>query len=237
MSRPAVLLLHAFPLDSRMWDPHQAALEEAGYHAIAPDLPGGDSANTLAAWAERVLHAADGPLVPVGVSMGGYLAFELWRQAPERIAALVLVGTRAGAGPQESRAGRDDAIRVVCDDGPPALWERLEGRLFAPGAPPDVVAHAREIALEQGTLRLKAALEAIRDREDSRETLATIDVPVLVVVGEGDTLIPPEESEAMAAELPNARLVRIPGAGHLPPLEQPGRFDEALLSFLAEVAS
>ena len=219
-----------------MWEPQKRALDAAGYHALAPDLPGPDEASTMRDWADRVLHVVDGPLVPVGVSMGGYLAFELWRRARDRIAALVLADTRAGGETPESRQGRDDSIRVVCDDGVPALWERLEPRLFAPGTPAEVVANARGIALEQGTKRLKAALEAIRDREDSRETLARIDVPVLVVVGEEDALTPPSESEAMAEVLPHARLVRIPGAGHLAPVEQPEPFNDALISFLDEVA-
>ena len=235
MARPVVLLLHAFPLDSRMWELQQEALESAGYHALAPDLPGPGCEKTMREWAERVLHVADGPLVPVGVSMGGYLAFELWRRAGERIRALVLAGTRAGPETDESRRGRDVSIRVLGEDGVPALWEGLERRLFAPGASTDVVARAREIALEQGAVRLQAALESIRDREDSRPTLATIAVPVLVVAGEEDQVAAASESEAMVRELPNARLVRIPGAGHLPPLEQPERFNAALLSFLAEV--
>ncbi|MDQ3859328.1 MAG: alpha/beta hydrolase, partial [Actinomycetota bacterium] len=97
MSRPRVLLLHAFPLDCRMWTDTKRALEGAGWPVSAPDLPGPDAEPSLGAWADRVLASTDGRLVPVGASMGGYLAFELWRRARERIAALVLVATRAGA--------------------------------------------------------------------------------------------------------------------------------------------
>jgi 3-oxoadipate enol-lactonase len=236
MSRPTALLLHAFPLDSRMWQPQRAALEEAGWHVVAPDLPGPDGGNALGDWAERVLHVVDGPLVPVGVSMGGYLTFELWRRAAERIVALVLVDTRAGADTPEGRAGREESIRVVCEEGVAELWEGLEPKMFAAGVVPEVAARAREIVLEQGSSRLRQALEALRDRSDSTPLLAEIGVPVLVVVGEEDAITPPAESEAMVAALPDARLVRVGGAGHLTPLERPDDLNDALLSFLAELA-
>lgn len=236
MTRPTVLLLHAFPLDSRMWQAQREALEAAGWHVMAPDLPGPDGGNALGEWAERVLRAVEGPLVPVGVSMGGYLAFELWRRAEERIAALVLVDTRAGADTAEGRAGREESIRVVCEEGVAELWEGLEPKMFAPGVAPEVAASAREIVLEQGSSRLRQALEALRDRSDSTPLLAEIRVPVLVVVGEEDAITPPAESRAMVGALPDARLVRIRGAGHLTPLERPDEVSEALLSFLGELA-
>jgi 3-oxoadipate enol-lactonase len=236
MTRPHVFLLHAFPLDCRMWAATKRALEEGGWHVSAPDLPGPVAESTLGAWAERILHAGDEPIVPVGVSMGGYLAFELWRRVRERIAGLVLVDTRAGGETPESRAGRDETIRLLDEVGVPAVWERLEGKLFARTTQREVVERARELALEQGPTRLAAAVAAIRDRGDSTALLAEIDVPVLVVTGEEDALIPPGEAEAMAEAIPQARLVRIPGAGHLPPLERPEEFRRALLPFLEELA-
>jgi len=232
VNTPTVVLLHAFPLDSRMWDAQRAALRERGWHVVAPDLPGPESANTLEAWAERVLANVDGALVPVGASMGGYLAWELWRRGRERIAALVLVDTRATGETDGSRAGRDEAIRVVCEEGVAELWEGLERRILAPGASAVARARAREIALEQGSSRLRAALEAIRDREDATALLPQIDVPALVLVGEEDAIAPPEEAAEMAAALPNARLVRVPRAGHLAPLEAPEAVTAALLEFL-----
>ena len=230
-----VVLLHAFPLDCRMWSEVKHVLVDAGYHVSAPDLPGPEAEPSLGAWAERVLRSADGPLVPVGASMGGYLAFELWRRGPERIAGLALVATRAGAETPETRRGRDETIALLEDDGVTALWERLGPNLFAPGASPEVVAGAREIALEQGATRLVAAVAAMRDRRDSRELLGEIDVPVLVAVGEADGVIAPEEAEALVAALPDARLVRIDGAGHLVPLERPDHLARELLAFLAEL--
>jgi 3-oxoadipate enol-lactonase len=237
MTRPRVLLRHAFPLDCRMWADTKHVLEAAGWHVSAPDLPGPEAEPTLAAWADRVLHPGEERIVPVGVSMGGYLAFELWRRAPERIAGLVLVDTRAGGESAESRRGRDETLALLDEVGAHAVWQSLEGRLFAPGVSREVVERARELALEQGAERLAAAVTAIRDRADSTGLLGEIDVPVLVVTGEEDAIVPPAEAEAMVEALARARLVRIPGAGHLSPLERPDDFARALLAFLDEVAA
>ena len=220
-----------------MWAAQKDPLEQAGYDVTLPDLPGASADSTLSAWADRVLAATDKDLVPVGASMGGYLAFELWRRARERIRALVLAATRAGADTPDARKARDDNILVLDEEGVPALWERLEEKLFSPEPHADLVARAREIALEQGATRLTAALEAMRDREDSTALLREIDVPVLVVAGEQDALIPREEAETMVEALPRARLVTIPTAGHLVPLERPDEFNRALLSFLDELAA
>lgn len=237
MSPPAVLLLHAFPLDARMWDGQRGALEAAGHEVVAPHLPGPAPELGFDAWARRVLALVDGKFVPVGCSMGGYLAFELWRQAPERIAALALVDTRATPDTPEQREARNDAIRLLGEAGRGVFWDDLAPRLFAAGAEPAVVARAREIALEQPVTGLVAAQETIRDRPDSRPTLAGIDVPVVMLVGEEDAMTPPADAEAMAAAVDGARLVRVAGAGHLSPLERPDEVAEALVAFLAEVSA
>jgi 3-oxoadipate enol-lactonase len=219
-----------------MWGHLGSALDEAGHRVVAPDLPGEEPELGFDAWARRVLDLVDGPFVPIGCSMGGYLAFELWRQAPERIAALVLADTRATPDSPEQRVARDDSIRVLGEAGHEAFWDDLAPKIFAGSSDPAVVERARTIAFEQPLTGLVATQETIRDRADSRPTLATIDVPVLVVVGEGDKLTPPADSEAMVAALPDARFSRIPNAGHLAPLEQPAAVAGAVREFLGEVA-
>jgi len=232
LARPTVLLLHAFPLDSRMWRSQQAALEATGQEVFAPDLPREPLEVGFEAWARQVLGEIEGDFVPVGCSMGGYLAFELWRQARERIRALALLDTRATADTPEQRQARDDTIRVVGEEGFEPFWEALAPRLFAPGADPELVAWARAVAAEQPLTALVAALETLRDRADSRETLETIDVPVLVAVGAEDAITPPADAEDMAARVPSARLSTIAGAGHLAPLERPDEVTRALLALL-----
>jgi 3-oxoadipate enol-lactonase len=235
MSRPIVLLLHAFPLDARMWDAQRRALEGAGYEVIAPDLPGAEADIGFGGWADRVLGEVEGDFIPVGISMGGYLTFELWRRARTRIPALVLADTRATADTPEQRQARDDTICLLGEDGFEPFWNGLAPKLFSAGADPDVVARAHALAVEQQITGLVAALMTLRDRDDSTATLATIDVPVLVVVGEEDALTPPSDAAELEDGVRLARLVRLPGAGHLTPLEQPDEFNRALLSFLDEV--
>lgn len=237
MAEPTVLLLHAFPLDSRMWAAQSAALEADGYQVEAPELPPEPLAVGFAAWARSLLGFLDGEIVPVGCSMGGYLAFELWRQASERIRALVLIGTRAPADSPEQREARDDTIGLLGEAGKQAFWDASGPRLFAPDADPELVERARAMTLERPITELVATLETLRDRPDSRPTLAAIDVPVLVVVGEEDRVTPPAEAEAMVDGLANARFSRIAGAGHLSPLERPSEVTEALRGFLREVAA
>jgi pimeloyl-ACP methyl ester carboxylesterase len=219
-----------------MWDDLAATLDEVGYPVVAPDLPGDEPELGFGTWGRRVLGLVDGPFVAVGCSMGGYLSFELWRQAPERIAALVLADTRATPDSPEQREARDDSIRVLGEAGHEAFWADLAPKIFAEDVEPVVVERARAITFEQPLTGLVATQETIRDRVDSRPTLSTIDVPVLVLVGEEDRLTPPADSEAMVAALPDARFSRMAGAGHLAPLEQPEAVAVAVREFLQEVA-
>ena len=106
-----LLLLHAFPLDARMWEGQIPPLEQAGHEVIAPNLPGSEPDSSLSSWAARILELLPGDFIPVGISMGGYLAFELWRQAPKRIPAMILADTRANADDEAGRAARQK-IRV-----------------------------------------------------------------------------------------------------------------------------
>jgi pimeloyl-ACP methyl ester carboxylesterase len=236
MSAPPILLLHGFPLDARMWDAQVSALEQAGYESLAPNLPGRDPDNDLANWAGRVLQLLPGDFIPVGCSMGGYLIFELWRQASARIPAAVFIDTRAGADTPEVREGRGETIRILGEDGFDAFWKLQEPKLFGPDTPPDVIERARAIAAEQPVTNLVATLQALASRPDSSETASSLDVPALVIVGEEDVLTPPSEAEQLAELLPIAQLVRIPGAGHLTPLEQPARVNEELMVFLSRTA-
>jgi pimeloyl-ACP methyl ester carboxylesterase len=234
---PPIVFLHAFPLDARMWEAQTAVLEQAGYETLAPNLPGREPDNKLSSWAERVLELLPDSFIPVGCSMGGYLIFELWRQAPARMPAAVFVDTRAGADTPEAREARTETVRVLREDGFDAFWELQEPKLFGSGASPDVIERARAIAAEQPIPNLIATVEALRDRPDSRETAAEMDVPALVVVGEEDQLTPPAEARDLAALLPAARLVTLGGAGHLTPLEKPAELNEEIFLFLTSLDS
>jgi pimeloyl-ACP methyl ester carboxylesterase len=232
-----LLLLHGFPLDGRMWDDQVGSLEQAGYETLAPNLPGREPDNDLGRWAERLLQLLPGDFIPIGCSMGGYLIFELWRQASSRIPAAVFVDTRAGADTPEARQGREDTIRLLGEDGFDPFWEAQAPKLFGPSAAPAVLERARQIAAEQPITNLVATLQALATRPDSGETAISMAVPALVIVGEEDALTPPAEAEELVTLLPAGKLVRIPGAGHLTPLETPDQIKEELLVFLASLDS
>lgn len=235
-----LLLLHAWPIDARMWDPQRAAVP-AAVAVVAPNLPGfggSESAGdvtTMTAAAERALAAMDeagiGRAVVCGLSIGGYVAFELWRRARERVGGFVLANTRAVGDSDEAAAGRRalaERLRsegnVVAEDPPPLLSE---------GAPEKLAARVRGWIAEQPAEAIAAALLGMAVRPDSTPDLATIDVPTLVITSTGDRLIPPEITTEMAREIPGARLETVDGAGHLTNVEAPEAFDALLLDHLA----
>jgi pimeloyl-ACP methyl ester carboxylesterase len=232
-----VLLLHAFPLDARMWEGQLPVLERAGYEVIAPNLPGRDPDPDLQSWGARILELLPGDFVPVGISMGGYLTFELWRQAPARIPALALLDTRANADDETGREARDETVRVLEEEGFESFWAGLAPRLFSAEASEEVVARAHEIAADQPLESLVAAVRALRDRSDSMQTLSEIDAQALVVVGAEDALTPPDAAKEIVGGLLHARYAEIAGAGHLTPLERPDEVNEELLLFLHEALS
>jgi 3-oxoadipate enol-lactonase len=231
-----LLLLHAFPLDARMWGEVRGRLaERGGRPVLAPTLPVSPGRRTMGEWADDVLGLTDAEMIPVGVSMGGYLVFELWRRASERIPALVLADTRAQGESAEGRETRNRTIAEIREGGAAALWRGLEDRVLAAGASRQVRDRARQLALSRDPAELTAMVEAIRDRPDSTETVATITSPTLVVVGEEDAIVPLADAATLANELPEGRLRTIPGAGHLAPLERPEAFVAVVSAFLDEV--
>ena len=173
------------------------------------------------AWAEAVLAATTGRLVLAGASMGGYCALAAARRAPERVAGLVLVGSRADADPPERREAREKQLRTIATGGAAALWESMAALLFAADTPVEVVEHARATALEQAPDGLARAVRAIRDRHDRRDVLTALGERSLAIFGEADAIAPPAEVEAPQ------RLV-LPGAAHLVGLERPGEVTTAV---------
>jgi pimeloyl-ACP methyl ester carboxylesterase len=226
-----VVLLHALPLDERMWAGQEAAL--AGYEVVAPRLYG--LGRTIDAWAEHVLADVDGPFVAVGASMGGYCALAIARRAPERLRGLLLTGTRAAADTPERRAGREDTIRLIRAAGARGLWDDMRPRLLPEDAASAVVEKARLLALAQEPDALVAAVEAIRDRPDSTDVLRRLPAPLLVVIGTEDPYVQVDEARRLAGEAPNGRLVVL-DAGHLASLQRPGDFNRELEAFLEEAA-
>ena len=226
-----VLLLHAFPLDERMWEPQLESLRD--YEVWTPRLYG--RGESLDDWAASLLDEEDGELILVGASLGGYAALAMTSRAPERSRALALVGARAQGDSPERRAGRADTIALIENGGVEALWENQRPKLLLEDASEPAVDRTRELVLARGTDELTEAVRALRDRADNSETFASFEGASLVAVGEVDAFFPPEEAEALAAKARHGRFRVFAGAKHLPSLEQPDEFNAALANFLADV--
>jgi pimeloyl-ACP methyl ester carboxylesterase len=242
-----VLLVHGFPHDRGVWRAQREAVGEAldGIRLLLPDLPGFGGSAPLAApsmdtYADTIAavldHAEVDRAVVGGLSMGGYVSFAVWRRHADRVRALVLCDTRAGADTDAAREKRRALITTARAEGAGAVAEQqLTGQLgktTRATAPVlvDEVAHMLRRAPVRGIVD---ALEAMMSRPDSTDTLPTIAVPTLVVVGDEDVVTPVDEARTMAALVPAARLVVVDGAGHLAPLEQGATFNAALAEFLA----
>jgi pimeloyl-ACP methyl ester carboxylesterase len=226
-----VVLLHAFPLDERMWEPQLESLRD--YEVSTPRLYGRGA--SIDDWAATLLDEEDGDLVLIGASLGGYAALSITRRAPERVRALALIGARAEDDSPERRAGRGDTIELIETEGVEGLWENQRPKLLLKSAPDETVADVRELVLARNVDELTEAVAALRDRADNSETFTSYDGPSLVAVGEGDEFFPPAEAESLAGRARHGRFRVFAGAKHLPSLEQPGEFNAALANFLADV--
>jgi pimeloyl-ACP methyl ester carboxylesterase len=243
----ALLLFHAFPLSRSMWQGQARALADT-WRVVRPDARGfGESRpavgpltmDRIADDGATVLdHLGVEKAVVGGCSMGGYAAFAFARRHPGRLAGLYLQDTKASPDTDEARASRKALAARVLAEGTAAAEAALLPKLVGETTHrkrQDLLARLRADVLAASPPAIAAALSGLGGREDSRETLAAIRVPTLVLVGEEDLLTPPVEAEAMASAIAGARLVRVPGAGHLANLEAPEAVNAALSDFLASL--
>jgi pimeloyl-ACP methyl ester carboxylesterase len=227
-----LVLLPGLLCDRRLFGPQLPALEAGGRRVLVPDLTGEGTVEALAA---RVLaEAPPGPFALCGLSMGGYVAQEIVRQAPERVARLALLDTRARADSPEETARRRGLIELA---------ERGEFRGVTPRLLPLLIHRDRlaDGALTGLVQAMAAAVgrdaflrqqRAIMARRDYRPLLPAIRVPTLVLCGREDAITPPEMHHEMAAAVPDATLVVLPNCGHLAPLERPGAVAAQLSAWL-----
>lgn len=244
-SGPAVILLHGYPLCRAMWQPQLKALSAAGFRVIAPDLRGfGQSPLpkgpvSVADYADDVIALMDelglGRAVVVGMSMGGYVLFNLLERYPRRLAGAVFVVTRAAADDEAGRQRRSALAKEVAEGRPQAVVEAFKDILFAPQTllgNPELVAKVRGWLEATSSEGMIAGLLAMRDRRDALALLPTIKVPALVIGAELDRAIALEHSRAIAAGIPDAHLQIMAGVGHMANLEAPEAFNGLLLKFL-----
>ncbi|MFI5350129.1 MAG: alpha/beta fold hydrolase [Elusimicrobiota bacterium] len=239
---PAVVLLHAFPMSSAMWEPQLEALK--AYRVILPDFRGFGATPFSAPW--FIEHAVDDlfesltacgveKAVLVGLSMGGYVALRAVEKKPARVKALVLCDTRAEADANENKIKRAAAVDFVRSRGVAPFLDPFLNDSLAPKTKtekPKVVEFLKNTALKSSPDAVMAALAALAARGDMTAALPGIKVPTAVFVGSQDKITPLPLAEAMRARIPGAALHIIPDAGHFSNAENSEAFNERLVSFL-----
>jgi 3-oxoadipate enol-lactonase len=246
-SGDALVLLHGFPLDRRMWDAQVERLSEH-YRVIAPDFRGfGQSmrsdpftieslADDIHVFLEQLVAK---PCVLAGLSMGGYVALAYAKKFAKDLRGLILVDTKAEADTPQGKEARAKMIELVRASGPKAVADQMVPKMLAAGtiqSRPDVAKQLRTLMENCPAHTIEYALAAMRDRADRTAELASINIPTLVVVGDADAITPPDVAEKMAAAIPGAKLETIRGAGHMSPMEQPEQVNRAIERFMTELA-
>jgi 3-oxoadipate enol-lactonase len=244
-----VILLHAFPLNARMWRPQLENVPD-GCRFIAPDFrgfgrslvtqrpPEGEK-TTMDDYAADVLSLMDrlemDDAVIGGLSMGGYVALAMHRMAPSRFAGLVLADTKSQADTPQAREGRLRMREVLATKGPAGVADELLPKLLGEATraeQPDLVQQTRALIESAPPEAIDAAIGALMDRPDSTPGLDDISCATLVLVGEHDEITPPAVAEMMQRAIRRSTLSMIAGAGHLSSLEQPDVFSRGLRDFL-----
>lgn len=242
-----MLLVHGFPLDNRMWR-YQIDHFQTQYQVIAPDLRGFGKSGPLEAgasmqsFAEELIEMLDalevkGPVILCGLSMGGYIAWQLARRWPNRFSHLIMCNTRAAADPAEIARARRIAAQGILANGSSGFIQEQMKRLVCETTSihnPDVIDLVQSIMAATNPTSIAGALIALADRPDATPWLADITQPTLVIAAEEDVITPPAEMRAFADLIPNKKFVEIPEAGHLSPLEQPQAVNQAIQDFLQE---
>lgn len=242
--RGTLVLLHAFPLNARMWEP-QLALADHGWHVLAPQFRGcdGDNADPPAVSVDDytgdvidlldALHVEDA--VFGGLSMGGYTALAIFRHAPRYVRGLILADTRSQADTPEAAEGRARMLKLVAERGPSAVADEMIPKLLGESTRarrPEIVERVRSLVLANSSESIAGAVRVLMSRPDSTPLLAQIHCPTLILVGDEDTITPPALAEEMHGRIAGSELAVVAGAGHLSSLEQPAAFNDALARFL-----
>jgi len=233
---PAVVLLPGLGCDERLWQPVGERLRSR-FTVIHPRTWGGTSLPEAAAELAALLdQAAGGRAAVAGLSMGGYLAFELLRQTPEKIWAAALVDTTAFPDDEARAAKRRQVLRLIRDGRFPEVLRAFAESVLADGRSAGSATFDLVLAMGQavGAEAFAAGVGAILRRGEYADVLRLLRVPTLFLCGEADALTPPEAARRMAAEVPGARVRIVPGAGHLTPLEKPEETAKILESFLTD---
>ena len=238
-----VVFVHGFPHNRTLWAPQLGGLMDRA-RCIAPDLRGfGESEirgpYSMDQYADDVIAMLDALQVEraviAGLSMGGYIAFAIWRRHRERVRALILADTRPGADTEEAKATRREMIALARARGSGAVADGQIGKMVGAttrARQPDIADAIHRMLTVAPVEGVVGALEAMIARPDSTPLLAGIDVPTLIIVGDEDVLTPPSEARAMHDRIPGSHLEILDHAGHVSNVERPAAFNHVASEFL-----
>lgn len=240
-----IILIHGFPLTHEMWEPQIKLLVEAGYKVIAPDLRGfGDSLVDISEWtmddfANDIICLADQlelkKFAVAGMSMGGYITFNLLERFGDRISKAILVATKAQADDEQAKNRRNELIQAAKTSGKTPVIEAFKKILFAPITWERNIQLVNQVAviMERASINgIIGSLGAMRDRKDYVEFLDKIEIPVLVVHGKSDLASPFQNAELMASKIKNVEVFYSDLGGHLVNLEDADKVNQTILNFL-----
>ena len=241
----SLVLIHGFPLCRKMWRPQAEALAKAGCRVITPDLRGfgesglGSGTVNMDVYADDIValldHLGIDRAVVGGMSMGGYVLFNLLERHPDRVAVPLFIVTKAGGDDEAGKARRTALADAARNQGSLPVAEVFRSVLFAPATlteAPELVKEVFGWMRATAPLGAAAGLIAMRDRKDYAPLLGTFSQPALVIGADQDQAIPGDNSRIIAEGLPDAKLCVLPG-GHMVNLEQPQAFNKAIVEFLA----
>lgn len=241
---PVLLLVHGFPLNHSMWN-RQIEWFSKSLRVVAPDLrgfgasPEAGETSTMEQFAQDLVGLLEalkieGPIVYCGLSMGGYIGWRFARDYPDRVRALIQCDTRALADSPDAAAGRRKLADQTLSQGPGPIADAMLPKLAA-GEHAAVMAELRRMIMATSSKGIAAALRGMASRPDMTDFLPKITAPTLTLVGERDVISTPAETRGIAAAIPGAKYVEIPGAGHMTPMENPTAFNREVEIFLGEV--
>jgi pimeloyl-ACP methyl ester carboxylesterase len=240
-----LLLIHGYPLSRMIWLPQMDELSDVA-SLISIDLRGHGNSfpfegsylmDLLASDCMKLLDDLNikQPIVVCGLSLGGYVTMALYRINPDIFKGMILTSTRPGPDSPEGKANRDVSILNAREHGASIIADNMLPKLFSPvtlSTKPEIVKMTRGVMAKTSVQGILGALQGMKERPDSSTMLTQINCPVLIIHGTDDQLIPQKEAELMNHQIPTSHLVKITDSGHLPNLEQPEKYNQAVRDFL-----
>jgi len=245
-SGPPLLFVHGFPLNHQMW---QAQVErfKNKFTVLVPDLRGFGASEITQGTITMEQHANDlntlltqlkieEPVIFCGLSMGGYIAWEFWKNFPQRLHAFILCDTRSGSDSEEGISNRLKMADLVLNHGPESISASMIPNLISEATQrdhPEIAKRLIEMIESTDREGIAASQRGMAERKDFSDEISDIQIPTLFIVGSEDRLTPPNIMKTMSAQLPHAEYLEVPDAGHMAPMEAPDFVNQAMEEFLA----